>query len=178
MTAESPSGGTDRGQNPPSAPQGVGTGPTPPSQPKVSLCPQVCHCLGFFCHGIQLLGKIQTGGRSPEQPLRPFWFCPPNRDWPQVWGGWRVGVLPVGCRAPGLSVPALQGGSASEQTSERENLSCGRRFLGSAFGSFCSACLDALLPALINVCGGKLPPVLHPPVKKGERQSRTSALIF
>lgn len=35
-----------------------------------------------------------------------------------------------------LPVPALQGGSTSEQASEKENLSYERRFLGSAFESF------------------------------------------
>lgn len=82
-------------------------------------------------------------------------------------GGWRVRVLPIGCRDPGLSVPVLQGGSTSEQGSEKENLSYERRFLGSAFRSFCSGCLDALLPALINVSGGKLPPVPHSLSKEG-----------
>lgn len=83
--------------------------------------------LGFFCQRIQLLGKTQTGGRVPRCPsLGPLCLCHPNRDLPRLWGG--VGALPVGCRDAGLCVSVLQGASASEQTSERENLSCEGRF--------------------------------------------------
>lgn len=122
--------------------------PTPGQVSDWWQCPQVCPPRSSHCgHSVF---AIQTG------------ICL------RFGGGWRVGVLPLGCKDPDLSVPVLQGESTSEQTSERENLSHERRFLGSAFESFYSGCLDALLPALINVSGGKLPLVPHSPSKEGK----------
>lgn len=94
--------------------------------PKMSLCPQVCHCLGFFCQRIQLLGKIQTDSRVPRCVLPRSSHCGHSVFAIQTgiclrFGGrWRVGVFPVGCRDLGLSVPVLQGGSTTDQTSERK----------------------------------------------------------
>lgn len=176
VTAESPFGGTDRTALT-RLPREWGPGQPPITAKqcsKMSLCPQVCHYLGVFWQRIPLLGKTQTGGRVPRYVPAMSSHCGRSVFAIQTGmclrfgGGWRVGALPVACRDPGLSVPVLQGGSTSEQTSERENLSWEGRFLGSAFQSFCSGCLDAPLHVLINVSGGKSPPVPHSPSKEGK----------
>lgn len=138
----------------------------PPSQQSSA---QRCHCAhrfvtvwGFSARGSSSWARLRLVAGSPGvSSLGPFCLCHPNRGLALVWG--RDGSFEIL-----VCLSVLQGASTSERTSERENLSREGRFLGSAFEGFCSGCLDALLPALINVSGGKLPPVPHSLSKEGK----------
>lgn len=123
--------GDGLGTEPPQYSQGLGTRPPPTTAkqcPGMSLCPQICHW-GFSARGSNSWARLKLvagcpGVSSPGAATVAL-LCHPNR----FGGGWRVGVFPVGCRDPDLSVPVLQGGGTSDQKSERENLSHERRFL-------------------------------------------------
>lgn len=132
VTAESPFGGQTGFRTPIMLPSGDQAN-SPAQQAQRWHCAHRCPTVwGFSARGSNSWAgfKLVAPAVSPEeQPLGPLCLCHPNRDLPQVWGGWRVGVLPMGCRDLGLSVPVLQGGSTSEQTSERENWSRERRSL-------------------------------------------------